>query len=308
MDKNKPIHATEEINGHMADAKASAIFKEAFYKEAKALEQEALAHPVEVDEARMEAVRRRILEHAGTEAMAGSAKESCGEADCAAPKSEEEISLGTMEKETADGEPSPDVVPLRRKKWNFSRFGRWAAVVVLVCTGVVGVSMNSEARGSGLWSSIQRLIGVETRWTQENNGEDRSISDPDEYKALEEIEEKLGIQVPQFFYWPGEITFVDAEIFEESSSFMMEYADKDTTVFFEGWNSEYNASSNNVWQGEGKVTQIEEDGVTYTITEGESDAFGIYYYVGWTMENTKFVLSGVNNLEEIEKILKNIKN
>ena len=45
------------------------------------------------------------------------------------------------------------------------------------------------------------------RWDQENNGADRSISNPEEYKAIGEIEAKLEIQIPEFFYLPGEMIF-----------------------------------------------------------------------------------------------------
>lgn len=351
MDRIRPTDTTEEIIENMTDPEASAIFREAFYAEAKALEKEALAHPVEVDEEQMEALRRRILQSVGAEVEDTEALEKEAEgvsektevADTPVPKdvspvempekiysmeASEEIapegmsekksatgtskrvySMGTME--AADSEEDSEKsysADTKRKKRRFSPLVRWAAILVLACVGVLGVSMTSQAKGSGLWSSIQRLIGVETRWDQENNGEDRSRSDPEEYKAIFEIEEKLGIQIPIFFYWPSKTEFSDYNISEDTDSFLVVYTNDKLNVFFEGWKGEKDTSTNYDWEGEGKAWQEKHNDVIYTIQEVENEVFGIYYYVVWTVNDNKFLLSGVSDKEELELILKNIKN
>lgn len=334
----------------MTDPEASAIFREAFYAEAKALEKEALAHPVEVDEERMEALRRRILQSVGAEVEDTEALEKEAEgvsektevADTPVPKdvspvempekiysmeASEEIapegmsekksatgtskrvySMGTME--AADSEEDSEKsysADTKRKKRRFSPLVRWAAVLVLVCVGVFGVSVTGQAKGSGLWSSIQRLIGGETRWQQDNNGEDRNISDPEEYKAIAEIEEKLGMTVPEFFYWPDDLFFQNVYIFEESSKFMMTYSSDEKVIYFEGWKGKNDYSSNNVWQGEGDSNSIEYNGNNYTVTKLENDIYGEYYYAKWNSGENIYSISGITNREELEKILKNIK-
>lgn len=335
----------------MTDPEASAIFREAFYAEAKALEKEALAHPVEVDEEQMEALRRRILQSVGAEVEDTEALEKEAEgvsektevADTPVPKdvspvemperiysmeaseeiapegmsekkfatgtSKREYSMGTMEAADSE-EDSEKIYPadVKRKKRRFSPLVRWAAVLVLACVGVLGVSMTSQAKGSGLWSSIQRLIGVETRWEQENNGEDRTYTNPDEYKAISEIEEKINIQIPEFFYWPGKMKFSEYEIFDESDSFIMIYDNDGVPLYFEGWSGINDTSAGYEWEGEGKVWQEKYEHVTYTITEVKNDSYGVSYWVVWTVNNNKFILSGETKIEELEKILKNIKN
>ena len=351
MDRIRPTDTTEERIENMTDPEASAIFREAFYAEARALEKEALAHPVEVDEEQMEALRRRILQSVGAEVEDTEALEKEAEgvsektevADTPVPKdvspvemperiysmeaseeiapegmsekkfatgtSKREYSMGTMEAADSE-EDSEKIYPadVKRKKRRFSPLVRWAAVLVLACVGVLGVSMTSQAKGSGLWSSIQRLIGVETRWDQDDNGEDRNISDPEEYKAIEEIQEKLGINIPKFFYWPGELKYKDLESFEESNSFMMRYSDGENTVFFEGWKSESNASSNYTLQGEGDITYEEYDGISYAIIAVDNEIYNMSYYVMWSNSGYKYVLSGIRDFDELQKILKNIKN
>ena len=351
MDRIRPTDTTEEKIENLTDPEASAIFREAFYAEAKALEKEALAHPVEVDEEQKEALRRRILESVGaemenTEALEKEAEgvpEKTEVADTPVPKdvssvemperrysmeaSEEIATEGMSEKKSATGtskrvysmgtmeaadseEDSEKIYPAdtKRKKRRFSPLVRWVAVLVLACVGVLGVSMTSQAKGSGLWSSIQRLIGVETRWEQENNGEDRNISNPKEYKAIQEIEDTLGMKVPEFFYWPGEVKFAECEIDSESYRFMMIYTSGDNTFYFEGWNGDADVSANDVWRGEGNIWSAEYNGVYYTISEIESDVSGTFYYVEWMVNSYKFLLSGVTERNEIENILKNIKN
>lgn len=351
MDRIRPTDTTEERIENMTDPEASAIFREAFYAEAKALEKEALAHPVEVDEEQMEALRRRILQSVGAEEDDIEALEKEPEgvpektevADTPVPKdaspvemmeriysmeaSEEIAPEGMSEKKSATGtskrvysvgtmeaadseEDSEKIYPAdtKRKKRRFSPMVRWAAILILACVGVLGVSMTSQAKGSGLWSSIQRLIGVETRWEQEDNGEDRTYTNPEEEKAISEIEEKLGIQIPIFFYWPGKMAFSDYEMLEEAGRFFMIYTDGEKIIYFDGWKDSGNASSNNAWQNNRECEKIVYNGITYSIMEANSDEYGKYYSAKWLVGDNNFSIYGVENLEELKKILKNIKN
>ena len=304
MDKDKPIDrkdntienikedykdsngSPEDFIEDMTDPEATVIFKEAFYAEGKALEKEALRSPFVEDEEKKEALRLRIL------AAAGRSEEGTSAAD----------------RGVADDAVKVSAEAVKKKKRNFTPFMRWAAVLVLVCLGVFGVSVTGQAKGSGLWSSIQRLIGGETRWEQEDNGENRTYTSTEEEKAIQEIEEKLEIEFPIFFYWPDELVFENVYIFEESSSFMIVYSNKNQIIYFEGWKGECNTSLNNTWMSEGKENHVEYDGITYTITKADDEESGKRYYVRWTIEDNRFVLSGIQNLEEVKNILKNIKN
>lgn len=304
MDKDKPIDRKEnnienkkedykDSNGNpedfiedMTESEATAIFKEAFYAEGKALEEEALRSPFVEDEEKKEALRLRIL------AAAGRSTEDATAADRSVVDDEVKALV-------EDGK--------KKKNRRFTPFMRWAAVLALVCVGVFGVSVTGQAKGSGLWSSIQRLIGVETRWEHDDNGEDRTYTNPEEEKAISEIEEKLGITIPDFFYWPGEIHFKDLIIYEESNKFVLEYVDDERVIYFEGGKGETASSSNNVWQGQGNVEKITNDGVNYLVTEAESDVYDNYYYVKWTIGENSFSISGLIDKEEVIKIIKNIK-
>lgn len=307
MNKDKPTDITEEKIENLTDSEASAIFREAFYAEGKALEEEALAHPFAVDEEHKEALRRRIMEAVAADTASAIEKSASMESAVAKSPTTRSADANSADPEENMLPDTSDRKETNRKKRKFSPALRWAAVVVLACVGVLGVSMTSQAKGSGLWSSIQRLIGVETRWEQTNNGEDRNISDPEEYKAVSEIEEKLNMKLPVFYYWPGEMVFSDFDVFEDADWFIMIYVKNDNVpVYFEGWSGKRDTSAGYEWEGNGNVTQETYGEITYTITEVDNESTDVMYYVAWTVEDNRFLLSGETDKEELKKILKNI--
>lgn len=282
----------EDFIEDMTDPEATNIFKDAFYAEAKALEEEAENSSFVEDEEKKEALRLRILAAAGR----STAEDTVLEHKAALENQSNDTAKTSVE----------DVK--KKKKRRFTPFMRWAAVLALVCVGVFGVSVTGQAKGSGLWSSIQRLIGGETRWEQDNNGGDRTYTNPEEEKAISEIEERLGIEFPIFFYWPDEMLFKDFIIYEESNKFVLEYWDNDQVIYFEGWKGSNDSSENNVWQGEEKNENIVYDGTNYTITEFINDVYGEYYYAKWSSGENIFALLGITSRVELDNILKNIKN
>lgn len=304
MDKDKltdRIDMTEENIENIDDPQASSHFKRIFEEDGKMLEEEALASSYEVDEERKEALRLRILEAAVAQGLLDD--EDVKEHDAAGRGN---TVIEAEAAETPEGREGKKRGKTRKR--SYSSILRWAAVIALVCLGVLGASVTSQAKGSGLWSTIQRLLGVESRWKQDNNGKDRTYTDPEEYKAIAEIEEKLGIQVPEFFYWPEGIIFLNVEIFEDAGSFIMMYQVGDDTLYFEGGKNNTNITAVKVWEGNGDTYYERYDDVVYEVTELLSDNNERYYYVVWKVDDVEFVFSGRLEKEELEKILKNIKN
>ena len=282
----------EDFIEDMTDPEATDLFKEAFYAEGKALEEEALRSPFVEDEEKKEALRLRILAAAGRSTAENTVLEH----------------KAALENQSNDTAKTSVEDVKKKKKRRFTPFMRWAAVLALVCVGVFGVSVTGQAKGSGLWSSIQRLIGGETRWEQDNNGEDRTYTSTEEEKAIKKIEEELDIEMPIFFYWPNKLSFQDVYIFGESSKFIMTYSSGEIVLYFEGWKGNNDSSENSVWQGEEEFSCVEYDGTNYTITKLKNDVYGECYYAKWNVGENIFTLSGITNREELEKILKNLKN
>lgn len=286
MDKNKEIE-TNKKQEQTTERETSALFCKAFYDEAREIEARAQKVDLEVDEDRMEAMYQRMM---AKMASGNVSAENSGEKS-------EAMAESTSEK----------VVTLPRK--SSRHMLRWVAVLALVCAGVFGVSMQSQAGKDGLWSSIQRLIGVESRWEQKDNNADREYTDPEEWKAIADIEEKLNIVVPIFYYWSDNTVFESVEIDETNNYFVMTYDMDGDKIYFEGGKKNKDVSLINSWEGKGVTETQKYDGISYKITAiSDSDSADKYYYVSWGIDEMEYSLSGIKNQEEIEKILKNIKN
>lgn len=316
MDKNKETENKKKQEEMQKDA--SELFREAFYAKAEEIEDRAKATELEIDGARMEALYQRILKNMAE--TTGEPTEEPTEKPTGEPTEEPDKSGIPLEqaaekqvegKQIEEKEPAPKtskkILPIWKRPLYHT--GRWVAVLVLVCVGVVGVSIQSQAGKDGLWSSIQRLIGVESRWEQKNNDENRMYTDTDEWKAIAKIEEKLGIVMPEFYYWPKTIPFSEYIVDEVADAFTMVYQNDMSVVYFEGWKNVKDISELRSWENEGKTRYEEHGGVKYKIIENNNENTGnISYYIEWTVNDISFLLSGMSDMNEIEKILKNIKN
>lgn len=305
MDKNKEEMETNKNQEMVSEDKGSKLFRKAFYDEAREIEARAEKVDLEIDEDRMEAMYQRIMaKTAGQEKPDGE-----NIPDKASGSATEAIRDKTVDipEEGMAKDISGRMTVYARKPWKYTL--RWVAVLALVCAGVFGVSMQSQAGKDGLWSSIQRLIGVESRWEQKDNDEEREYSDPEELDAIRTIESELGVSLPEFFYWPNNIKYTDYKVEKYTETFTMIYQEESAVVYFEGWYNVSDTSAMSSWEIEGKVSYQEYDGIKYKIVETEDENnVGKTYYVEWNVNNARFLLSGLDDMLEIEKILKNIKN
>lgn len=306
MDKNKEME-TNKNQEMVSEDKGSRLFRKAFYDEAREIEARAEKVDLEIDEDRMEAMYQRIMaktagqEKPGGEDIPDEASDSANEAirDKTVDIPEEGMAKDTSGRITVHA----------KKPWKYTL--RWVAVLALVCAGVFGVSMQSQAGKDGLWSSIQRLIGVESRWEQKNNDEDREYTNTEEWNAVAEIETDLNVTVPKFYYWPKEMSFYGYEVKNDADSFVIMYQKKDKEIiYFEGWYDINDTSTIDSWEGKGETSYLEYEGIKYKIVQIEDDSKEQehYYYVEWAEKDAQYMISGMMEKGEIKKILKNIKN
>lgn len=304
MDKNKEME-TNKNQEMVSEDKGSKLFRKAFYDEAREIEARAEKVDLEIDEDRMEAMYQRIMaKTAGQEKPDG--ENIPDEASDLATEAIRDKTVDIPEEGMAK-DTSGRMTVYARKPWKYTI--RWVAVLALVCAGVFGVSLQSQAGKDGLWSSIQRLIGVESRWEQKDNDEEREYSDPEDVKAIKDIEATLDVNIPKFFFLPDDVEFLEYKIEKDIESFTMVYEEDTSIIYFEGWYNVSDASSVNSWENEGEVSYQEYDGVKYKIIGTKDDKKGKEtYYVEWAVNNDRFLLSGLVDMSEIDKILKNIKN
>ena len=304
MDKNKEME-TNKNQEMVSEDKGSKLFRKAFYDEAREIEARAEKVDLEIDEDRMEAMYQRIMaKTAGQEKPDG--EDIPDEASDSATEAVRDKTVDIQEEGMAH-DTSGRMTVYAKKPWKSTL--RWVAVLALVCAGVFGVSLQSQAGKDGLWSSIQRLIGVESRWEQKNNDEDREYTNTEEWNAVAEIETDLNVTVPKFYYWPKEVLFQEYEIKKNADSFVIIYQKDTSTIYLEGWVGAVDSSGMSSMEGQGETSYKEYEGVRYKLVKVDgAKGQSSYYYVEWNVDKAQFMLSGLTDLKEIEKILKNIKN
>ena len=105
---------------------------------------------------------------------------------------------GIYQEDDVEPDIGKKVVPLHRK----IRLGKVAGVAILCCACIFAASMTSEA--NRIFSSvkgIRYLAGDDTRIVMIND-EINEKANIEEFEAIEDIENQLGIEMPEFYYRP----------------------------------------------------------------------------------------------------------
>ena len=84
-------------------------------------------------------------------------------------------------------------------------------VAILCCACIFAASMTSEANRTYLINNIRVWSGNDTRTVIDNNEKNETVN-MKEYEAIEEIEEKLDIDMPEFYYRPKGFDFLKYEV------------------------------------------------------------------------------------------------
>ena len=112
---------------------------------------------------------------------------------------------GLLEEENTKENQNTKVVKFFNHRISKKFLGMTAAAVIS-CFGLFGVSMSTQGGRSYVMDKANEVLGDEKN-TEIENSQDRLISDRTEEEARNEIEEKLQVEVPQFFYLPDKMDF-----------------------------------------------------------------------------------------------------
>ena len=207
------------------------------------------------------------------------------------------------EETTSEKEPSV-VIPLHRERRKLAK----AAGIGIVCaTSVFAASMTSEANRNYFINTFQVLTGNNMRTVAGNDQENENVN-TDEYEAVANIEEKLGVEIPEFCYRPDQFTFSNYWINETCSSAWMEYQYKKNVVIFYINKENDNIASNNQSVNGVKIQQTEtfSDGIKVRIEEIEEKNETPNYVAKWEKNKVLYWISGRLTKKEIEEIVKNM--
>lgn len=208
-----------------------------------------------------------------------------------------------------EDEPSEEkVIPMTRRKHGIIRCGKVAGVAILCCACIFAASMTSEANRNYFVNNIRVWSGNNTKTVVDNSEENEDIN-IEEYEAIEDIENQLGIEMPEFYYRPNGFEFLGYEVNALADIGRIEYQYKDGIItFYVDKEKESDASKNNSTHGKNIDTlniSGEENEVIIQKTQDDKDLLP-NYTAQWERGNVLYYLSGKIEYEEIQKILENI--
>ena len=188
------------------------------------------------------------------------------------------------------------------------KFLGMTAAAVISCFGLFGVSMSTQGGRSYVMDKANEVLGDEKN-TEIENSQDRLISDRTEEEARSEIEEKLQMEVPQFFYLPSRMEFDSYEIDDVAQSVYIRYYNGEDYMYFI-IKANYSDASGLYRNDEGiclgsvecdmskiepELWKIEDDGSGYST-----------YLAQWDYKNSYYRISGKITEDEMRKIIKDI--
>lgn len=196
-----------------------------------------------------------------------------------------------------------------KRKHSYVRFGRIAGIAGLCLICVFAASMSSDANRKYLVNSVRILSGNDSQFITDNSS-DNEHATTEESDAIADIEEKLGVKMPEFYYRPYGMEYMTYEIRERTSFSKIEYEYKDNILLFyiDKQNKDVASDISSLNGMEKIIDTIERDETDIIIKElrdEEDESFT--YAANWTYEGTSYTLSGKIELDELKKIVKEMK-
>ena len=193
-----------------------------------------------------------------------------------------------------------------KRKHSYVRFGRIAGIAGLCLICVFAASMSSEANRKYLVNSVRILSGNDSQFITDNSSDNEHVA-TEESDAIADIEEKLDVKMPEFYYRPYGMEYINYEIREKTSFSKIEYEYKDNILLFyiDKQNKDVASDISSLNGTEKIIDTIERDETDIIIKElrdAEDESFT--YAANWTYEGVSYTLSGKIELDELKKIIK----
>ena len=221
------------------------------------------------------------------------------------------VSGKNMSEAKASGVEMPEtkVVEFRKKKHSYVRLGRIAGIAGVCLLCVFAASMSSEANRKYLVNSVRILSGNDSQLLTDN-AEENERSNSDEADAIADIEEKLGVEVPEFYYRPNGMEFISYSVKKAVPVAYIEYEYKKNTVYFYIDKQQEDIVSNiNSLNGNEKIIDKLYVENMEVVIKGiqDTDDEKMTYVADWKYDDVAYQVLGKFELEELEKIIKEMK-
>lgn len=188
------------------------------------------------------------------------------------------------------------------------KFLGMTAAAVISCFGLFGVSMSTQGGRSYVMDKANEVLGDEKN-TEIENSQDRLISDRTEEEARSEIEEKLQMEVPQFFYLPSRMEFDSYEIDDVAQSVYIRYYNGEDYMYFIIQANYSDASG--LYRNDERIclgsVECDMSKIEPELWKIEDDGSGYSTYLAqWDYKNSYYRISGKITEDEMRKIIKDI--
>lgn len=196
-----------------------------------------------------------------------------------------------------------------KRKHSYVRFGRIAGIAGLCLICVFAASMSSEANRKYLVNSVRILSGNDSQFITDNSS-DNEHATTEESDAIADIEEKLDVKMPEFYYRPYGMEFYAYEVNSDNFYAKIEYEYENNILFFYIDKQDISAESNiSSLKGENRVIEkIDRDYLNIIIKKVEDGTEKLPTYIAsWEYENTVYYLVGKIEIDELKKIVKEMK-
>lgn len=197
-----------------------------------------------------------------------------------------------------------------RKNGNrLHRLGKVVGMAVVAVACVFAASMTSEANRKYLVNSVRIWSGDDTKTINYNDSSNENAN-ADENKAIADIEEKLDVEVPEFYYRPYGFEFSNYVVDKLTSVARIEYEYRGNciTLLIDRQNKDKASRTRSVRGDEKDSVVINNNNISVKIKKvDDTNEPMASYSAEWDENGVTYTLFGKIELEEIKKIVENIK-
>lgn len=185
---------------------------------------------------------------------------------------------------------------------------KWSAVAAATIMGIFTVSMSSEANRAYIMQEVNRLFGNDVN-TELDNVEVKESGRTEEY-AFEDIENTFNITMPEFYYLPDDMEYLDYTLDANSETAIIRYSFGEQVIYLAVFVNNKETT---------RLTQEDNGIYLYNIDNGllpelSCALWEIYeegdqqptYSLKWNYKNIYYEFFGKMNEEEMSKIAEEI--
>lgn len=214
-------------------------------------------------------------------------------------------------KENAEHEASDSkIIEIKSRKTEvrWHQLGKVVGMAAVALACIFAASMTSEANRRYLVNSMRIWSGDDTKTVVDNDEENERVN-IDEDKAITDIEEKLGIEMPRFYYRPQGMQFKNYETKEilEIARIEYKYNDNIIILYIDKQNESSESKMNSRHGDDSGTVVVNKEGIQVLISKIEDVDEKESYSAEWTKDSVMYCLSGRMDIKELKKIIEEMK-